>query len=283
MTHPTLTFSPPRFIDTAPLTARYELLIATMMALLSAGLHDDVLRVSLKVLRLTQAFIRADRHNRLLRRKREMLANPAWRMRVLRELGGLRRLKLWDAARLRAKGSPARQIMRDVPKQPAWRNTPERRAESERLKAPVRDCAKACVPENIMRDRVRMDFDGMFRLAPLPRTPHGKRQVRIYTAADIVDYRYNAVPFATVTGLGPATVWPAEFYAAMLVDKEKSSEPNTLPTLSLIPAKAGIQISKSDIWIPNQVWDERDEREEIMSLPAFIGEKPYRVLFENPV
>ena len=74
-----------------------------------------------------------------------------------------------------------------------------------------------------MRDRVKMDFEGEFRLAPLPRGERAARQLRVYTANSISDYDWNPIPFATETGFGPAAVWPAEFRAAK--DIEAGREP----------------------------------------------------------
>ena len=59
-----------------------------------------------------------------------------------------------------------------------------------------------------------MDFEGQFRLAPLPRRVGAVRQERIYTQASICDYFYNAMPYYEMKTFGPATVWPAEFRAA---------------------------------------------------------------------
>ena len=143
-----------------------------------------------------------------------MLCDKVWRDRVLKQLGGMRRLKSWEAAAKR-NAEPRKEAGHDFDAEPVWLDTPERRIESERLKEHVRKCARACVSPNVVRDRIRMDFEGQFRLAPIPRQKGSMRKEKIYTEASIVDYTYNAVPYHEVKNFGPATVWPAEFRAAI--------------------------------------------------------------------
>ena len=223
LTYPSSALS---FIDTAPLAARYEVLCASMMMFIAAGQMARVLRLSHKAVRLVRAFTYLDTHNILLRRKLDMLCNATWRERVLRELGGLRKLKLWEAAqkRIEARQDSLSQPLPISKQIPAWLLTPERIAESERLKAHARLCGRATAHPRVVRDRVKMDFDGMFRLAPLPRLERAKRQLIIYTQNTIVDYDWNNVPFAIETGLGPAMVWPAEFYAAIGLERETEDD-----------------------------------------------------------
>ena len=261
--YPTYTL---RFIDTAPLAARYELLCASIMMFIEAGQIARVLRLTHKVRRLVRAFTQLDRHNILLQRKLNMLSNAAWRERVLQELGGLRKLKLWEAAkkrieaRIEARRETPRKAAPVSEQTPAWLLTPERMAESERLKAHTRLCGRATAHPLILRDRVKMDFDGMFRLAPLPRGERAKRRVKVYTQNTIVDYDWNNIPFAKETGLGPAMVWPAEFYAAMGMERETEDDGENIKN-PCIPAKAGTQPPHSGNWIPNQVWDERNKKD----------------------
>ena len=79
---------------------------------------------------------------------------------------------------------------------------------------------RACASPNIVRDRVKMDFDGLFRLPPLPRQEKLPANTKIYTEASIIDYDWNSMPLNKETGFGPAMVWPHEFYAAMVLDGE---------------------------------------------------------------
>ena len=220
----TFTYSPPHIIDTAPLAARYEVMLASLLALIAAGRHGDVLLYSRKVLRLVRVFTRFEAQNILTRRKIEMLTNAPWRERVLRELGGMRKLSLWEAARARIEERAGRAPKPAKPLDPSWLYTPERIAESERLKARTRDCAKACAPERVVRDRVKMDFEGEFRLAPLPRGERAARRPIVYTANSISDYDWNPLPFAPQSGFGPATVWPVEFRAAMEIEAGAAEE-----------------------------------------------------------
>ena len=240
------TYSPPHLIDTAPLALRYQVMIASLFAFIAAGRHGDVLLYSRKVLRLVRVFTRFEAQNILTKRKLEMLCNSAWRDRVLRELGGIRKLSLWEAASARIKEREGRTPKPITPEEPSWLYTPERIAESERLKARTRACAKACAPERVVRDRVKMDFEGEFRLAPLPRGERAARRPIVYTANSISDYDYNPLPFAPQSGFGPAMVWPAEFRAAMMVDarmedteiedietEEVEEKKDTLPIVSV--------------------------------------------------
>jgi len=245
----TFTYSPPHLIDTAPLALRYQVMIASLFAFMAAGRHRDVLSYSFKILRLVRVFTRFEAQNILTKRKLEMLCNSAWRDRVLRELGGMRKLSLWEAASARIKEREGRTPKPITPEEPSWLYTPERIAESERLKARTRACAKACAPDRVVRDRVKMDFEGEFRLAPLPRGERAPRRRKVYTANSISEYDYNPLPFAPQSGFGPATVWPAEFRAAMMVEarmedteiedietEEVEEKKDTLPIVSVYDA-----------------------------------------------
>jgi len=83
---------------------------------------------------------------------------------------------------------------------------------------------RACASPNIVRDRVKMDFDGLFRLPPLPRQEKLPANTKIYTEASIIDYDWNSMPLNKETGFDPAMVWPHEFYAAMVLDGEMEEE-----------------------------------------------------------
>ena len=212
-----------RFIDTAPLEARFEVLMATMFALIDAGQMGRVLKTSQAVAKLVRAFCKFDAQNVLLRRKLALLSNPSWCIRVLKDLGGVKKLVAWEAAaaRRRAGLKPKPRLNDDFT--PAWMFTPERIAESERLKAHKRKCARAAVNPHIFRDRVQMDFDGFFRLPPLPRGNRIKRPIKVYTQETISSYDWNPLPFAKIEDFGPATVWPVEFYTAITMDSETTA------------------------------------------------------------
>ena len=199
------------YIDITPLVTRFDILMASVLAFIAAGQMLGAAKLTQKIRRIVRLAGKLEMQNVLLKRKLEMLMDKDWRERVLKQLGGKRRLKSWEAAAARN----TKPCYKPAPEPgPIWLYTDKRRAESERLKAHVRKCARACVSPGILRDRIRMDFEGQFRLAPLPRRVGAVRQERIYTQASICDYFYNAMPYYEMKTFGPATVWPAEFRAA---------------------------------------------------------------------
>ena len=279
-------------IDTAPLVERYQLLMMLFHAMLLAGQPKAVLSVSRRVARLVKAYVKTATHNTHLRNKVDMLISPTWRARVLDDLGGLKALARWDdavsRAQLRREGylAPRR---RHVNAEPVWWRTPERMAESERLKAYARDCARNCVNPRTLRDACKMDRDGLFRLAPLPREPRGgetARKVTIYTAQTINDYRFNAMPVYQPQGLGPAPVWPIEFYAAMGMKFTYERGQYEQIDLSHEPAlviEEGV-FEDGDIITHDVILHESNSYEDNQeTLIAFIGVKNYNYIFENPV
>jgi len=301
-------------IDASPLAARYHVLMTLIHSFITAKRYRDVERLSHRVVRLVEAYVKVGTYNALVSRKLDMLADPNWRGRVLKDLGGLRKLKLWDSAfsraMMRAQGLlPTRKrkpVARDD--EPAWLRTPERLAESERLKARKRAILKGNMNSKTNRDRYKVDMDGLFRLAPLPRqasiTP---RKVTIYTKATISDYDFDPMPYYQPKGFPAAPVWPVEFYAAMALDKDMNAEAEGSPTLSsVIPdwcslAKQNrrdlgpnhidrsLQIDPGSTAHDNIIALGREDK--IMDGPAndnlplmkFIGAKNYNYIFENPV
>ena len=93
-----------KYIDAKPLEARYLALIALIKTYIDIGRHREMERASYRMARTIKAYIKVLTHNDLLTRKLDMLASPIWRKRVLKDLGGLQKLKLWDKAFQRAKG-----------------------------------------------------------------------------------------------------------------------------------------------------------------------------------
>ena len=221
-----------RFIDTAPLVSRFDVLAEAVLAFAIAGQCFASMRAARKVIRLVRVVTKLEAHNAHLRLKLDMLSNKPWRERVLKDLGGLRKLKLWEAAKARIEARTAAPKKERKPQGPAWLYTAERIAESERLKARKRACARASHNPLIVRDKCKLDFEGQFRLAPLPRAKRGPRQMRVYTQNTIIEYDWNPIPFQEEKGFGPASVWPVEFYAAMKIEAEILAEREGCSVLS---------------------------------------------------
>ena len=141
----------------------------------------------------------------------------------------------------------------------------------------------------------------MFRLAPLPRAKRqAVRRLTIYSEQTIGEYEYNAVPVYKPDGLGIATVWPMEFYAAMALEVEDQNalskdviapaEPSTIGMSSQIdPGSAGLALVRDD---KTEDPEDKDEWYDIIDdmidrdmnvLANFIGINTYRYVFENPI
>ena len=191
-----------------------------MLAFTLAGQYLQSLRAAKKIMRLVRVADRLEAHNDQLKRKLDMLSHKPWREKVLKDLGGLRKLKLWDAAKARIEARASAPKPEAKRKGPSWLYTPERIAESERLKARKRANVRAGHNPLIVRDRCKVDVEGDFRLAPLPRGERTARQIRVYTKNTIINYEFNPMPFQKEKGFGPASVWPVEFYAAMKIEAE---------------------------------------------------------------
>ena len=283
-------------IGTAPLAARFQLLMVYVSTLLTVKRYGDVLSVSKRVARLIKAYVKVSTHNAHLRRKADMLLNPDWRARVLKDLGGSEALIRWDKsvtrARLRREGYLA-PIKRRKAEGPIGFNTPEHIAESERLKAHKRACAKACASAREFRDPFKMDQDGLFRLAPLPRLGTGQsadtRAPRIYTRQTIEDYHYNAVPLYKPKGLGPAPVWPIEFYAAMgmsLILERPNYAAMDLSDAPILQIDETRRIEREDGALETVCIDLPMYSEDQISpapLIEFIGQTNYNYIFETPI
>lgn len=290
MTTASFTYPQQHFIDTEPFALRYAVLTQAVLAYLAAGQLGRMLKTTQTILRLVRVFARVDAHNILLRRKLAMLANRAWRERVLSDLGGMRKLELWEAAQQRSAAQIRPRLTDNEDITQPWLYTPERIAESERLKAHARKCMRASLHPNIVRDRVKVDFDGLFRLAPIPKGASRMRRVKVYTQNSITDYHWNPIPYAKDKGFGPAPVWPAEFYAAMSIearsDHNRTSHDytdGTITTERRSRQTSGIKTSNGKISDIKE--DVRDERNHKMVIPLHIAlpRATYRTIFENPV
>ncbi len=124
-------------------------------------------RVMRKIARL---IIQIEQENGRVTLKANMLKSSGWRARVLRDLGGVGALSRWEASLKRSK---ERRNIRPAP--PTWfeeRRRAERNAERRRI--------ASFAPSHplIFKDKIRMDFEGQFRLAPLPRRKWAREQSR---------------------------------------------------------------------------------------------------------
>jgi len=95
LTHPQ-DYYLPEFIDLAPLEAAYRGLCVLFGLLLDQGRHGRLTTVSRQIHKAVKTYIQAAQSNARAQRKLDMLANPKWRARVLRELGGLKALGRWE-------------------------------------------------------------------------------------------------------------------------------------------------------------------------------------------
>jgi len=279
-------------IDASPLTARFTVLMGVFSVLLTLGRSRDMLSVSRRIARTVKAYVKVATHNAHMERKLEMLLNPAWRTRVLDDLGGLGALHRWDEAvtraQLRREGCwiPKRQPAYKDP-EPVWWRTPDRIAESERLKAHKRDCARACANPLTVRDPYKMDRDGLFRLAPLPRQrgeDGAKHQPVIYSTQTIGDYSFNAAPIYKPEGLGAAPVWPVEFYAAigfrLMYERRQYEQMDLSGQPALAIEDKEIEQTSKEVTLSVKPAVTYEDHSDLIN---FIGEKNYNYIFENPV
>jgi len=145
-----------------------------------------------------------------------------------------------------------------------------------------------------MRDPYKMDREGQFRLAPLPRERDTKteRKATIYSAQTIGDYRFNAMPVYDPKdaglSLGPAPVWPIEFYAAMGIkityERRQYEEMDFAGKPALTIEDGAIEYQEKTPHVPNpesnNVIPCKADKNELLE---FIGQKNYNYIFENPV
>jgi len=180
--------------------AAYKRLTALTLLLIDQGIGRGFLAHCNSVVKCVRAYIRADWNNTQLDLKLRMLASKAWREGVLKDLGGEAALKRWDkrmssykvALYLRAMGLPEKS---DAQTETVWRKTPERIAKELRQIAHAKRCARATAHPLIIRDPFRVDFDGQFRLAPVPRLKGTRRSPEEVLATDpdyMERYDYDA-------------------------------------------------------------------------------------------
>ena len=245
----------PSFIDMAPLEAAMRGLCVLLGLVIAQGGKPRLMdKVSRQILAAVKALTSAGYHNIRADRKLSMLASPSWRARVLRDLGGIAVLERWE--RIMAKRREAMDAMlgggpsyepRTYPSeaqrlaraanlkkaklalfrkrfQQACRDTFKRRS----FDAPSYDG----FGPNTLVDRVKVDQEGEFRLAPLKRVASNAQQDK--TAKHQNQTIKERGPKVYYSDLDPIALYPAEFYAAQKVDAEMEAEEVELSGLGYI-------------------------------------------------
>jgi hypothetical protein len=126
-----------------------------------------------------------------------MLRHPEWRLKVIKDLGGVDKLiRLWKRL--------------SEPRETFKRRKVKLTYEEKRYREHIQRIAKAHAHPNIYRDPFRVDQDGEFRLPPMPRRASDKPKRKPSP------YNYDARPVVDFKGLKqPIMVWPDEFFVFM--------------------------------------------------------------------
>ena len=205
----------PVIINTSPLEATCAALcrlICTMDTLINGG--REVLRMSKQLGRAIQQLIQAEAHNWRVKTKAEMLMNAQWRARVLRDLGGEAALTRWERLSghwrkprdiLNPHASPAQRRARAVNLEKAQLANRDKRFKS----GPKRKAGNDYHP-NIVFDRVKVDMEGQFRLAPIMRQ---KIKIKAQAAPSPTPPKTH-IKSITYTKINPIPLWPIEFRVA---------------------------------------------------------------------
>ena len=211
-------------------------------------------KVSRQILAAVKALTSAGYHNIRADRKLSMLASPSWRARVLRDLGGIAVLERWE--RIMAKRREAMDaIFRAGPSyEPrTYPSEAQRLARAANLKKAKlalfrKRFQQACRDKfkrrgfeapsydsfgpNTLVDRVKVDQEGEFRLAPLKRVASNAQHDK--TAQDHNQTVKDRGPKVYYSNLDPIALYPAEFYTAQKVDAEMDAEEVELSGLGYI-------------------------------------------------
>ncbi len=164
--------------------------------------------------RAVQQLIQAEAHNERVKTKAEMLMNANWRARVLRDLGGEAALARWE--RLSGRWRKPRDILKP---HASLAQSRARAANLEKAQLANRDKLFKSGPKrkagddlhpNIVFDRVKVDMEGQFRLAPIMRQKIKVKAQERPQAAPPKTYAKSI----TYTKINPIALWPVEFRAA---------------------------------------------------------------------
>ena len=249
----------PYFIDMAPLEAAMRGLCVLLGLVIAQGGQRRLLdKVSRQILAAVKALTSAGYHNIRADRKLSMLASPSWRARVLRDLGGIAVLDRWE--RIMAKRRAAMDaIVRGGPhyEPRTYPSEAQRLARAANLKKAKlalfrKRFQQACRDKfkrrgfeapsydgfgpNTQVDRVKVDQEGEFRLAPLKRVASNAQQDK--TAKHQNQTIKDRGPKVYYSDLDPIVLYPAEFYAAQQVDAEIEAEDLDVEAVGYI---AGLQ------------------------------------------
>jgi hypothetical protein len=227
MTH-TLTLS--KMLPTAGLRRSLERLADHLIAKLPDS--RIALKTSRVMLKITRLIITIEQANMRVKLKADMLASSGWRARVLRDLGGEDRLARWEKSLKRSK--ERRNI---APKTPTWF---EQKRREERAAERRRYANFAPAHPLIFKDKIRVDFEGQFRLAPLPRfSGQCGRRVKTRARREVGALKYWGRDRSDISRRSrPETLNPIALLPRDLRGHSGPRGGGPLPT-PLIPAKAG--------------------------------------------
>ena len=184
--------------------------------------------MSKQLARAIQQLIQAEAHNWRVKTKAEMLMNAQWRARVLRDLGGEKALTRWERLSghwrktkdiLKPHASPAQRRARAANLEKAQLANRDKRFKS----GPKRKAGDDYHP-NIVFDRVKVDMEGQFRLAPIMRQ---KIKIKAQATPSPTQPKTH-LRSITYTKINPIPLWPIEFRAAQGMEayETKSAPPN---------------------------------------------------------
>ena len=238
----------PSFIDLAPLEAALRGLCALLRVVVAQGCQSGrMARVSGHIHQAVKTLIAAGVHNSRAERKLAMLAAPAWRARVLRDLGGEAALARWE--RIMDKRRAALEALFGG----GGDYAPSPRPSEAQLMARAANLQKAKLAlfrarfqktcrepfkyrrfdmanPQVFVDRVKVDQEGEFRLAPLKRvqrdvtkrqSPHDALDTKkLHRKETKEPHRKELGPKINYTSLNPIALYPAEFRAAQRLIRE---------------------------------------------------------------
>ena len=244
----------PYFIDMAPLEAAMRGLCVLLGLVMAQGGKPRLMdKVSRQILAAVKALTSAGYHNIRADRKLSMLASPSWRVRVLRDLGGEAALARWERIMAKRRAAMEAIVRGGLAYEPrTYPSEAQRLARAANLKKAKlalfrKRFQQACRDKfkrrsfeapsydsfgpNTLVDRVKVDQEGEFRLAPLkkvgPKAQHETEPRHNQTVKD-------RGPKVYYSDLDPIALYPAEFYAAQKVDAEMEAEEVELSGLGYI-------------------------------------------------